>query len=267
MAAGHFVSISIATVFAISGAAHGQVFAAAGFNDRTGINGDGVTNNLPYNINNAVLFHQGLPESGWSGFWFTQGTPTVVSSGQSEGDGAAFFQNGSDAQRGFSSPTSAFQRISIALKLQGTPSGGNGFDERIFGIGGVGPWWRLAPDGRFLVLDGNGGGGSFNFIDTGFFCTPGFYQSIQVDINTVAQTWQFFVNGVMFNAPHPLGFYNSPTTLDQIQFINDVPSPNGIFLDAVIVGVPGPSSLALICTPVFAAVFRNNRRIRSCYAV
>ena len=77
----------------------GEIVVSAGFNDVTGINGDGVANNSPYNVANASLAGQGAGEPGWFDTWGIGGAPLVVNTGMAEGDGAVFLQGTSAGVR------------------------------------------------------------------------------------------------------------------------------------------------------------------------
>src|SRR5262245_48079486 len=50
----------------------------SGFNDVTGINGDGLANQLPYSTANAALDGQGAGETGWAGLWHAGNTGIKV---------------------------------------------------------------------------------------------------------------------------------------------------------------------------------------------
>src|SRR4051794_4039533 len=101
---GACMAITIALLFGVVRHSYAQVLASTGFNDVFGINGDGIPNNLPYNIHNAGLQNQGSTDPGFSSWGGVSGQ--VVNSGQFEGDGAALIigSGGSFAQRLFSLP-------------------------------------------------------------------------------------------------------------------------------------------------------------------
>jgi hypothetical protein len=213
-----------------------QVIASAGFNDASGLNSD-PTANSPYNVNNVNVNGQGAGEPGWLTPWSVGSTPpVVVHSGQSEGDGALFFQGTSDANRTLKLPLSGITSIQAMLMIPSSATGGNTVDfyVRQQANGQIGPDWRVSGDGHLLVVDGHEDG-STPLLDTGFLWTPGTYQAIRIDINTVARTWDFFVDGVRYNAPHPLRYRDAPTYLDMIDILSYIGGPNGTYIDAITV--------------------------------
>ena len=78
--------------------------------------------------------------------------------------------------------------------------------------------------------------------DTPFFWTPGAYQRIRMDIDTIARTWAFFVNDVRYNAPDPLGYPGLADLLGHGRLLSGINAPNGVRIDAVTIGpaVPQP---------------------------
>jgi len=240
-----------------------QVIAIAGFNDTTGFNANGIPNS-PYNVAGGPLAGGGAGETGWFTPWTTSNNPaTVVNSGQFEGDGAAFFQGTAGGQRVFTLPLSGRVAIDIRMKILSSATSGNGvnFYVRQQANQAVGPNWQAAGDGRWLVVDGNESG-LVTLLDTGFTWTPGSYQTITTVINTSTRTWEFLVNGVKYNSPTTLGYREAPVFLDQIDFFNAVGSPNGTFLDAVVVAtVPEPSTFALALMGAVGLIIRRRYRI------
>src|SRR5262245_5103487 len=109
-------SLIAAALLTTAGTAHGQVFAASGFNDVFGINGDGLANFFPFNINNASLHLQGQGEPNWAQPWLVQGVGRVVNANQAEGDGAAIFTGG-QMSRLLVAPLVGTQRVTTALKV------------------------------------------------------------------------------------------------------------------------------------------------------
>src|SRR5437867_12636173 len=100
-------ALALTCLIAFASSAHAQILASSGFNDVSGINGDGIQNNLPFNVNNTSVNGQGTGEPGWFQPWmFSSSSPTVVNSGQAEGDGALFFSGTSGAQRILAQPLS-----------------------------------------------------------------------------------------------------------------------------------------------------------------
>ena len=258
----YLVSISLIALLGSAGAANAQIFAQTGFNDAIGINGDGIVNNSPYNINNTALNGQGTGESGWFAPWVNVlGIGTVVNSGQAEGDGALLLQNTDSARRILAQPLSALRTVSTAIEVLSSATGGNAvnFYLRQQSTQAVGPNWQISADGHFRVVNGMEDG-STPLVDTGFIITPGSYQTIAIHVNTSTRKWQLSVNGVLF--PTLLGYREAPTFLDQIDILNEIGAPNGIMVDSIFVTVPEPSGLALLGVAVFGYSTRMVRRFR-----
>ena len=131
---------------------------------------------------------------------------------------------------------SGITSVQFRFMIPSAATGGNAvtFYVRQSATGAIGPNWQASADGHFLVVDGHGDD-TMNKLDTGILWTPGTYQTVRVDINTATGTWDFFVNGVKYNAPHPLHYRDAPTFLDQIDILNEIDSPNGSYVDAVTV--------------------------------
>jgi hypothetical protein len=226
---------NVADAFTLTPAA-AQAIASSGFNDASGLNSN-PTANAPYNVNNVSINGQGAGESGWLAPWsFAATAPVVVNAGQFEGDGTLFLQGTSAAQRVLQLPMAGITSIQIILKIPSAATSGDGLNLYIRQQANrqVGPNWQASGDGHFRVVDDNEDG-TGNLLDTGFLWTPGTYQAIRIDVNTVTRTWDFFVDGVKFNAPHPLGYRDAPTFLDEIDIGNFIGGPNGAFVDSVTV--------------------------------
>src|SRR5207302_3080209 len=114
-------------------------------------------------------------EPGWFQPWmFSSSSPTVVNSGQAEGDGALFFSGTSGAQRILAQPLSGVRTVLLRLKIANSAVTGQGVNlyMRQFSTGDVGPNWQASADGHFRVVDGMENG-SQNLLDTGILWTPG----------------------------------------------------------------------------------------------
>jgi hypothetical protein len=230
--------------------------ASSGFNDVTGINGDGILNNRPFDISGASLQGQGIGELGWAGPWQVSnpGIGFVNNAFTDEGDGAAaFFNNTAVASRILSTPQTGVLNVSVAVMAPGAITRDVLFrvmDSSIPKIfQAIGVQWQVNSDRDFYVLDGTGNSaptGEANLLNTGFVLPPGVWADVDVTINFPAQTWTFAVDGARYQSPTPLSFRGQPSVLDEIQYVNEISVPNGSYLDAVVIQtVPAPASAIL----------------------
>jgi hypothetical protein len=58
-------------------------------------------------------------------------------------------------------------------------------------------------------------------IATGFRWVPGTWYNVKLVIDVRNGGWDFYVDGVRFDAGHPLGFRGTPNYLDQIRYYSD----------------------------------------------
>lgn len=256
---------TVAALLVCTGNAPGQPFFA-GFNDNSGVNSNGTANS-PYNVSGAPLNGQGAGEPGWFAPWQTiGGDVTVVNTGTFEGDGVMRMTGGTaQVSRSLQLPISGIMSVEMQFQIQSSVTLGNGVNFYFVSNGlpsGVneGPVWQASGDGRFRVVDGvEDTVGTLE--DTPFFWTPGAFQSIRVDVDTVNRRWGFAVNGVQYNPPDPLGYRGSPIFLDTISFLNGINAPNAVLIDRIYVGaVPEPSSLALAGLAAAAGISRWRRK-------
>ncbi|MBA4064221.1 MAG: hypothetical protein C0501_11000 [Isosphaera sp.] len=245
----------------------------SGFNDVTGINADGVANNSPFNVNNAPLMNQGAGEPGWAGPW-QQGGGVVVGRTAFEGDGAAaFFQNTATALRVVAQDLLDPFSVSVRFMVPGAVTDSLIFrvaDSRFADIFGIAVQWFVNSNLQLGVLDGV----EDSCISgcpvelTGMRITPGVWHEVRVEVDPVVRTWNIFLDGVMYNAPDPLGFRSVPAgglRLNQVSFVSLIANPNGSFLDAVVINnqlnaVPEPASGALAAVGVLGLAARRLRR-------
>jgi hypothetical protein len=240
------------------------------FNNATGINGDGLVNNSPYNVANAPLSGQGAGEPGWFTPW-QGGGPTVVNTTTFEGDGAVFMQGTQQPVRVLASPVVSRMSVEVRFRIVNSAVSGNGINFYVRQdsapvFQGIGPQWQMRNTGQITVQDGNEDGdpsGTLHVLPTGMTWTPGVWHTARMDIDMVARRWDFAYDGVTFNPGHRLGFRGSPVFLDRIDYLNEINAPNGSFMDALTVSVtpvPEPSSLALAGVALSGAAHRRWRR-------
>jgi hypothetical protein len=245
------LSFALALLMALmAGTANAQIIQS-GFNDVSGINGDGVPNNSPFNTADAPLGGQGASEPGWAGPWHNNGGG-IVSQTAFEGDGAAaFFQNTAGTVRALGrAPANPF---SIDVRLMIPQAVTRDVLFRIWDGGivdifrAIGVQWQVESDLGFYVLDGTENScttGQCNLESTGMRLTPGVWHLVRVEIDPASRTWDFSVDGVRYAAPDPLGFRGQPTRLDRIEYLNEIAAPGGSYLDAVVINiVPEPLGL------------------------
>jgi hypothetical protein len=253
--------IALMAWLSLSTGAASAALIQSGFNDVTGINGDGIANNIPFNIHDAPLDGQGAAEPGWAGPWRVSGSAVVQSTTVFEGDGAAaFFGNTASATRVLGlSPTDRF-RIDLHLLIPRSITRDVIF--RVYDSTIADPFvsisvqWQVAPDFSFRVVNGMEDACPTDRCvveDTGFRLTPGVWTQVSVEIDPVSRKWDFFVDGMRFQAPAPLGFRGMPRRLDAIEFLNEIAAPDGSYLDAVVINtdlsagaLPEPTSAVLL---------------------
>ena len=204
---------------------------AAGFNDALGINAD-ATPNSPYTLG-APFNGTGGSESGWAGNWVeTTGAPalaTIQTSNTFEGDGALHIGGGTvqvirDVSNGITSG-----KITFSQMLFAPPAGGVGsylqdsaFSDPAVSSAAV---WTGGASSNFTVLDGG------TWEDTGIPVPIQQWARVDVQVDMTARTWDFFVNGVKYNAPDPLNFRGTPSYINQLNYlVTNVP---GVDIDAI----------------------------------
>jgi hypothetical protein len=221
------------------------VYAQTGFNDRRGINADAAPGS-PYALGQTVA-GRGTGEFGWDGTW------RVLDGGAEGGDayaivraGAAFEGDGGlDITRAPLGSTVVQRRLArgitrrFVLETRLNFGAVEGFvaipqeDNYPLAANREGPMWGISgPVGarRFAVFDGQSNQlGEWE--DTGIEQRPGEWQRVVIDANVATQRFTFSVDGVAYNAPDPLGFFNAPTQINSIAYL----STGSGFLDSVIV--------------------------------
>jgi hypothetical protein len=253
-----------------------EIYAQTGFNDQAGINSDPAAGS-PYTIGQTVD-GRGSGEAGWGGNWVTLnggglggGEAAIVKTAAAfEGDaGLAVVpaSNGNTtAQRKLAEArTDHFvveTRINFGSvgELQGRPMA----DNLPIQINRIGPLWQLSgPVGgrHFFVWDGQSNQ-SGQFEDTGIAQTPGEWQNVVLDINVAAQTFTFSVDGVPYNAPDPIGFYDAAAVINSVSYLS---SASGSIDSVIVRSVPEPTVSPVL--GALSAIFlggRRRSRARSC---
>jgi hypothetical protein len=251
-----------------SGAA---IIASSGFNDAAGLNSNS-TPNSPFTIGQTVD-GRGAGEPGWADNWLVQQGGAlgggehalILGAAALEGDGGLQLEPNpifgqTRAIRRLATPQNRRFVIEQDVNFIGVNSLYSRPSSSAVGNEGVsiGPEWRISgPIGNrhFDVLDGIGDQLESNWESTGIDAKPGEWQHVLLDINVATQTWTFSVDGVMYNAPDPLGFRGTPPNIDNIEYITD----SSGYIDSVVVrDAPEPASLAL--APLGIALFALRRR-------
>jgi hypothetical protein len=222
-----------------------QIYAQAGFNDRRGFNADAAPGS-PYALGQTVAGH-GTGEAGWDGTW------QVLDGGALGGDpyaivraGAAFEGDGGlDITRGGLGNTVVRRKLARGITRRFVLETSVNFgavedfvsvpleDNYPLAADREGPMWRITgPVGgrHFEVFDGQSNQLG-DWENTGIEQRPGEWQNVVIDANVATQHFTFSVDGVAYNAPDALGFFNAPTQINAIAYL----SMGSGFLDAVIV--------------------------------
>ncbi len=241
-----------------------RVVASAGFNDTVGLNAD-ATPNSPYEIGATALW-RGEGEPGWAVGWtvsvggssppFGSHYGDIRSEVTYEGDGALRMRNRSSpfeqlwCHRRWSEPQSGKFRIDQQVNI---PAGGN-FGSRPFGpgpgslISRIGPSW-MAYDGKFYAQDGDGHGNAPGEY-SGFDWEPDTWYKVSLIVDPASQSFEFLVDDQKYDAPDPLGFRGTPSSIDHVSYLTNTP----LYIDNVLVSVPEPSTVALLCMAVVGLV-------------
>jgi hypothetical protein len=97
----------------------------------------------------------------------------------------------------------------------------------------------VQPDFEIVAVDGFcdfADDDCVNLEPTGMFLTQGQFHTISIEVDPAGKTWGLLLDGVRYNAPDPLDFRGAPTQLDTIGYLNEISSPNGSYLDSIVVG-------------------------------
>ena len=206
------------------------LYASAGFNDATGLNGS-PTADSPYQLNSTVV-GRGAGEPGWSTNWIRStgfdGSSIVQSAITYEGDGALRVANNTNAILREWAPAQATGVLTVSQMIYIPPGGG--FQQYIQGDGGneaqaTAAQWHAFPNGNFLVVD-NG-----VYENTGIPVPVNTWTRVTLKIDLAARTYDFFVNGVRFQPPDPVDFRGNPSALFRVVYLLE--NPAGYYLDAL----------------------------------
>jgi hypothetical protein len=226
-----------------------EIYAQTGFNDQRGINAVAAAGS-PYALGQTIAGY-GIGEAGWDGTWRVLdggaegGDPNAIAraSAAFEGDG------GLEITRGALGSTVVRRRLAegITRRFVLETRVNFGAVEQFFAqplednyplsADREGPMWRITgPVGarHFEVFDGRSDQLG-DWEHTGIEQRPGEWQNVVIDANVATQRFTFSVDGVAYNAPDPLGFFNAPTRINSIAYL----STGSGYLDSVIVrGAP-----------------------------
>jgi hypothetical protein len=234
-----------------------EIYAQTGFNDQAGINSD-PTAGSPYTIGQTVE-GRGSGEAGWGSNWVTLnggglggGEAAIIKTVAAfEGDAGlavvpASAGNTTVQRKLAEARTDHFvveTRINFGSvgELQGRPMA----DNLPLQVNRIGPLWQLSGavgDRHFFVWDGQSNQlGQFE--DTGIAQTPGEWQNVVLDINVAAQTFTFAVDGVPYNAPDPIGFYDAAAVINSVSYLS---SASGSIDSVIIRNVPEPTTASVL---------------------
>jgi parallel beta-helix repeat protein len=197
-----------------------------GFNDASGINGNG-TPNSPYAL--GPVHGNGAGEPGWSTPWLTGGASLIQSAVVFEGDNALRVVPTSLPQRAWATPATDVLTIEQRVRFDSGARVVAYSQTAGSGEGSQGAVWT-ADGTRFYVLDGHRNG-SGSVIDTNLRWVPGTWYDVKSVIDVKNGGWEFYVNGVPFAAGRPLGFRGTPNYLDTIRYLSE--GSGSAYVDAI----------------------------------
>src|SRR5262245_22088764 len=201
-----------------------MVVAQTGFNDAAGINSNPVPGS-PYSL--GLVAGAGGVEPGWLGPWSDGPMIALVQNVATfEGDQALRIPATTAPSRALATPVTGTLTIEQAVRFDAgarlvayTELEATG--ESIANQGAV---WQAFPDNSFRVVDGMRDGCiDCPVLITPFQWSPGVWYQVTTMIDVAAGTWDFFVDGVHYDAPHPLGFRGAPLMLDRIRYLSEGP--------------------------------------------
>ena len=208
----------------------------ASFNDASGINANSTVNS-PYQLGSNLLGH-GQGEPGWSEGWQVGGSGNAVVQTDNvyEGDGALRVTGGTtNFSRKFSAAVS--QGIVTISQWIYVPGGG-GLTQYIgdSSISSVeaktAAQWGAAAGSNFVVVD------SGVVEDTGIPVPALKWVNVSVRADMNSKTYEFFVDGIKYVSPDPLGFRGNPGVIDSVSYLVE---SAGIDIDDL--RIDGPETL------------------------
>src|SRR5262245_45261356 len=115
--------VAVALLLPLAGRAR---VARPGFNDVTGLNGDGALNDSPFNVGNAPLGGGGWQSPAGPAPGRTPSTPPRSAAARSRGTGRPAFQGTGAAARALAQPLAGVVAAEVSVKIQSPQVGGNG---------------------------------------------------------------------------------------------------------------------------------------------
>jgi Trypsin-like peptidase domain len=181
---------------------------------------------LPGNVLAIAGFNTtgGLGDTGWVDPWPTTPHATIIKDDVAEGDGAVRLTGTVNYGRFWRRPQK--ERFAVELMVRTAPRGGGSCYVWDKDYTSTGPFWRIG-DGKFLVLDGDGGGaGKWTPLAD---CNPDTWYKVRLTIDPASQRWTIAINDGAKSTP--FGFRHKPSNLGGINFL--VEGKGELFLDAI----------------------------------
>ena len=186
---------------------------------------------------------RGESEPGWANLWTLSAGGSVGGSPSRaiaddfdplEGDGALFIKEDpveTWVHRSLAEPQ--FNPFVIEQHVR-FPAGGGVISRP--GQGGtgskIGPSWSAA-DGKFVVWDGNGSG-SVVAEETGFTWDAMQWYKVALHVDPITQTFDFFVDDQKYEAPDPLGFRGTISSVFFMEYLTN----KTVWVDQLVIREP-----------------------------
>ena len=214
----------------IGGGGTVSTIAQSGFNDNGGINATEALDH-PYQFGQTI-HGRGGSEPGWAGLWRVSdgGCACGEHLGQAqgdvgfEGDGGLHVRISDTFRETWISRQWAEQQFDRFYLEQMVRLPANGIlGSRPYGnesgLAAFGPVWWIV-DGRVFAHDGDGQGGTTPE-DTGFRAQPLTWHQVTLYVDVANQVFDFYFDGVRYEAPDPLNFRGSPSSIQWIDYLFD----------------------------------------------